>query len=83
MKLIESMDQWSALSAELSKRGYYLWQMQYDIHHPEGFHARFARAGRPDVEIVTRDEKVCSAIVRYNGEQRMKKAAEEQPPTQK
>jgi hypothetical protein len=65
MTLIESIDYWDALSAELQASGYTLYQMQYSIQHPEGFHARFWLSGRPLVEIVTHNYDVYMAIRKF------------------
>ncbi len=65
MTAVETLDHWRKLSGLLGARGYRLWQMQYDTTDPEGFHAWFCRAGRPDVELVTYNGDVCEAILRY------------------
>lgn len=65
MKRIDTLDEWAELYKLLKRHGYVLWQMQYRISDPEGFHARFSSQGRSEVEIVTFDEKVYKAIIRY------------------
>jgi hypothetical protein len=52
----------------LSKHGYSLWQFQYGYSDPEGFHARFAKTGRQNVEVVTHNSEVQKAIVQYKRE---------------
>jgi len=63
--LIPSLVQWIPTASELSARGYQRYQIQYRPDSPEGFHAWFWAADRPDVEIVTQNEEVCKAIMKY------------------
>ena len=42
------------------------WQYQYGWDSPEGLHAWFAKAGEKDIEIVTHDEEVREAIMKFN-----------------
>ena len=65
MKNIDTLDEWADLSKLLKRHGYVLWQMQYRISDPEGFQARFSSKGKSEVEIVTYEEKVYKAIIRY------------------
>lgn len=65
MKGIESLEQWTALSAELSTHGYQRWQIQYGTDYPEGFHTWFWASDRPVLEIVTHSDAVHDAIVKY------------------
>lgn len=65
MKAIESLAEWLPLSAELSARGYKIYQSQYRASSPEGFHAWFWAEDRPDVEIVTHNNDVYRAIMKH------------------
>jgi hypothetical protein len=65
LKKIESIEQWNTLSERLKNNGWFLWQTQYGIDYPEGFHAWFAKAGKKDYEIVTYNNEVYKAIIKY------------------
>jgi len=65
MTIIPSLAAWLPISTELSTRGYQRYIIQYRPESPEGFHAWFWAEGRPDVEVVTHDEGVCKAIMKY------------------
>lgn len=65
MKLIESLDAWLSLAAELREDEYAIWQMQYAANQPEGLHVWFWASDRPDIEIVTHDNAVQKAILKY------------------
>lgn len=67
MKRIDTMEQWEILAAAMREKGYKLWQMQYSWDNKEGFHARFWKPEKSDVEVVTFDKAVQDAIVRFNG----------------
>ncbi|MPN21547.1 hypothetical protein SDC9_168927 [bioreactor metagenome] len=62
---IENIEKWNEVSVKLSARGYSLYQMQYAIDLPEGFHATFFSKESPLVEIVTYNNAVYDAILRY------------------
>ena len=62
---INTLADWQSLAVELTVHGYRIWQMQYYTDHPEGFHAWFCASGRPDVEVVTRDDAVYREIVKF------------------
>jgi hypothetical protein len=66
MKIIESIDQWNKFELKLKEHGYERWQMQFDINHPEGFHAWFWKADNKDIEVITHNEEVYKAIVQYS-----------------
>jgi antibiotic biosynthesis monooxygenase (ABM) superfamily enzyme len=66
MKQIDTLEQWAALAAKLAEHGYRLWQMQYGVDQPEGFHAWFFRPGKPqDFEVVTHNNDVYNAIINF------------------
>jgi hypothetical protein len=65
MNVIESLDQWKAFSAKLSSERYRLWQTQFDTRSPEGFHAWFSASRQADIEVVTHNDDVHDAIVKY------------------
>lgn len=65
MKVIETIEEWATLAAELRAAGYTLYQFQFDAQEPEGFHAWFWASKRPQVHIVTRDPRVQEAIIKY------------------
>ncbi|PKM72834.1 MAG: hypothetical protein CVU91_07345 [Firmicutes bacterium HGW-Firmicutes-16] len=67
---IESLDDWREYADILHRMGYDIFQLQFDIKSPEGFHARFILAGCPDVEFVTRNEAVHDAILKYGYKKR-------------
>ncbi|MEA4895902.1 MAG: hypothetical protein VB064_11675 [Oscillospiraceae bacterium] len=64
-EIIETIDEWNDLVKTLKELEYCRWQMQYDIASPEGFHASFMAQDRSIIEIVTTNEAVYRAIVRY------------------
>ncbi len=61
---INTIEHWLVALEYLSENGYKLWQMQYDVHSPEGFHARFWKTGKPDIEIITFSNEVYKAIIK-------------------
>jgi len=65
--LIESLEKWNELAEMLLKHGYGLRETQYDIYDLEGFKAMFGsiNSGYSIVEIVTHNETVYDAIIRY------------------
>lgn len=63
---VESLEKWYEVSAKLSEKRYSLYTMQFDVNHPEGFHAWFLLHSTPGVEIVTHDQAVHDAILRYH-----------------
>ncbi len=65
MKEINSMEQWNKLAARLAENGWTLYQWQYNTNDPEGFHARFWKADKPCYEVMTRDEDVYEAIIKF------------------
>ena len=65
MKQIVALEQWASIATELRETGYSLSQWQYDIDHPEGFHAWFWASGRPQISVMTRAYSVQEAIVRF------------------
>ncbi len=66
MLSIEAIGQWNDLAKTLREFDYYLFQMQYDIYDPEGFHAVFAARGpSEDIEIVTHSAVVFGEIMYY------------------
>lgn len=62
---VESLEKWSEVSAKLLEKGYSLYTMQYDVSHPNGFHAWFLLHETPGVEIVTYSQTVKDAILKY------------------
>jgi hypothetical protein len=65
MMKLDSMAQWDELSGLLISGCYKVWQMQYDTKAPEGFHVWFWAPGRPTFELVTHNDQVYEAIVKY------------------
>jgi hypothetical protein len=65
MTRIDTLDQWQALAGELSKGGYHLFQFQYGAGQPEGFHAWFWASGRPEFELVTFNQDIETAIIKF------------------
>lgn len=63
MKNIETIEQWSILSAAMKEKGYRLWQTQYWWNMPEGFHAWYWKDGKADVEVFTHSKEVQEAII--------------------
>ena len=72
-KRIKTLDRWIELEENLLHHCYRLWQFQYDVQHPEGFHAWFSATGKQDVEVITYNQEVLNAIIGYPKKQ---KAAE-------
>lgn len=65
MPKIESLDDWKEYAEILQRMGYSVFQLQFDTKSKEGFRAVFILSGCPDVEIVTHNEAVHDAIVKY------------------
>jgi len=65
MLIIESIDEWHDYARLLSKMGYDLWQTQFDIDAPEGFHAWFVNSGTHQIEVATHNKAIYDAIIRY------------------
>lgn len=66
MLSIETAEQWNDLVKTLREFSYYLFQMQYVLDEPEGFHAVFAAPGPPeDIEIVTHSAAIYGEIMVY------------------
>jgi hypothetical protein len=65
LEQVKTLEQWNNISVKLSLDGYRLWQWQYDIHAPEGFHARFFALGKPNIEVVTHSKEVYDSIMKY------------------
>jgi hypothetical protein len=61
----ESLEQWYNLALTLTEGGYRLFQWQYGAVRPEGLHAWFAASGKADIEVVTHNPEVESAIIKY------------------
>lgn len=64
--MIDDLEQWVLLSIELHRAGYKLWQMQYDIQHPEGFLVWFTAPKRPEIKFITRNDSVYHQMVIFN-----------------
>jgi len=62
---INSIEKWNEVSQKLLAHNYSLFQMQFSIDHPSGFHAWFTAHDMPQVEIVTRSEEIHDAILKY------------------
>ena len=62
---INNLESWNNLLPLLRDAGYSLWQMQYGVDLPEGFHAWFVASGRRDIEVVTHSPEVHAAILAY------------------
>lgn len=62
---IETISDWNDILYLLVDVGYSLWQCQFSIDSPEGFHAWFTAPGHRDVEIITRSRDVHDAILAF------------------
>lgn len=62
---VESIDKCNRFLSKFRASGWNLWQMQFRWNDLEGFHAWFMKAGEEDIELVTRNEEVQKAIVKY------------------
>lgn len=69
---IDTMERWADALAYFVKHGYTLYQMQYGVNEPQGFHAVFFSKTLPLIEIVTFSRDVADAIVGYNADHRRK-----------
>ena len=65
MKTIETLEEWNKLATRLSDNGWSIWQSQYYPEHPEGFHMKFSKSGKPDYEVVTHNAQVQDAMVKF------------------
>ena len=62
---IETIERWNEIAPRMAAAGYSLWQMQYDVTLPEGFHAWFYSHGRPNFEVMTHSKEIKNAIMKY------------------
>ena len=63
---IETITDWNDLAKTLREFDYFLFQMQYDIDDPEGFHAVFAARGPSEnIEVVTHSTVIRGEIMHY------------------
>lgn len=67
---VDDMGRWEKAKAYLAENNYKLWQFQYDVRDPHGFHAWFIAHELPDIEIITFNASVEEAIVSFNGERK-------------
>jgi hypothetical protein len=63
---VNTMEKCTRFLDKFRSNGWKVWQMQFRWNdEKEGFHAWFMKAGEQDIEIVTYNEEVEKAIVRY------------------
>lgn len=66
MKKIDTIEEWNRIAKLLQDKEYSLFQMQYGIDSPEGFHAWFIKkGGSHNYEVVTFNQEVHDGIVNY------------------
>jgi hypothetical protein len=63
--LIKSISEWQSLAKDLAEHGYTLWQWQFDVDSHGGFRARFYCPGKQDIDVMTFDKAVKTAILKY------------------
>ena len=61
-KRIEKWETWLALKQLIVKKGYTLWQTQYDWNEPDGYIVRFMKDGKR-LKIVTHNEAIEEDII--------------------
>lgn len=61
-KRIDDMDKWLILKAALIEKGYYLWQTQYDVDSPEGYHVGFMKDDKR-LEVITHNRDIADDIM--------------------
>lgn len=54
---INDIKEWNIFKQALKDRGYTIFQMQYDVNHPEGFHVWFIHKDK-SVELITYNKKI-------------------------
>lgn len=64
-KQIDTIEHWLKAEVYLREHNYKIWQLQYGIDSPEGFHVCFKSKGFNDIEIFTFDREVQRAILEY------------------
>jgi len=62
---VNNMDKCNSFLAKFRANGWKCWQMQYRWNDENGFHAWFHKAGEQDIEVVTFNEDVQRAIVKF------------------
>lgn len=62
-KRIEDMDNWLILKAAIIENGYMLWQTQYDVHNPEGYHVGFMK-GDKRLEVITHNKEIADDMIK-------------------
>jgi len=62
---VNTMDKCNRFLSKFRAHGWTVWQMQHRWSGKEGFHAWFHKAGEQDIEVVTFNEDVQKAIVRF------------------
>jgi hypothetical protein len=65
LKDLKSVAEWYEIKQKLIDNNYRIWQMQYHIDAPEGFHVWFTALGKRDVEFITYDKKVYDDIIQF------------------
>ena len=64
-RIIDDISKWLIAKAYFRDHGYSLFQFQYDVDEPEGFHAKFINSKHRDIEIVTFDQIVRDEIIGF------------------
>ena len=65
MFLIETMEKCNRFLDKFRVNGWEVWRMQYYWDLPEGLHAWFRKTGETDIEVVTHNENVHKAILKF------------------
>lgn len=63
---VDDLEKWDAAESFLRQSGFSLWQFQYDIDSPHGFHGRFMNEKGWNIEIVTFNESVRDRVIKFN-----------------
>lgn len=66
MKNIKTIEEWKKIEQLLLKKGYDLFQTQFDATNPDGYHARFINKIGVRYEIKTYNRKIEKEIIKYN-----------------
>jgi hypothetical protein len=67
---VETMEKCNRFLDKLRANDWSLWQTQYKWDSAEGCHAWFWHTGQKDIELVTHNEDVQNAIVKFSADKK-------------
>jgi len=66
--LIESIDEWNNFAKTLFEFDCHLWELQYGVDQPEGFHAKIVSSNGSVFRVETHSMAVYRAIMRFHSQ---------------